>query len=448
MVKNYDHDIASLTAAAHFLETVIKHRLERFFAEKKETSEFHLPDLLPDKELRFSRFPMLSSLSAQEYLVLSLGLVPHLKPNFFEQLLLEFLPQSGDFPQLGGARGKNFRGFLPTGETALFLLGGDNLAKRLEVQKLFGEEHFFAKKHVLWLEEVPEGEPAMSGKIVLSQEYLDLLTTGKASKPRFSMNFPAQLLETEMEWNDLVLNDDTLLQIRELEAWINHHPTLMTDWGMRKKFKPGYRTLFHGPPGTGKTLTATLLGRYTGKDVYKIDLSMVVSKFIGETEKNLASLFARAENKDWILFFDEADALFSKRTNVRDAHDKYANQEVSYLLQRVENYDGLVILATNFKSNLDDAFIRRFQAVVHFPMPRANERLLIWQKAFPDKISLHQQLSLASIAHKYELSGAEIMNVVQFCCLQALDRQATVIEEGDLVNGIRREFQKEGKIMR
>ncbi|MEK7253718.1 MAG: ATP-binding protein, partial [Bacteroidota bacterium] len=169
---------------------------------------------------------------------------------------------------------------------------------------------------------------------------------------------------------------------------------------------------------------------------------------IGETEKNLASLFARAENKDWILFFDEADALFSKRTNVRDAHDKYANQEVSYLLQRVENYDGLVILATNFKSNLDDAFIRRFQAVVHFPMPRANERLLIWQKAFPDKISLHQQLSLASIAHKYELSGAEIMNVVQFCCLQALDRQATVIEEGDLVNGIRREFQKEGKIMR
>ncbi|MEK7256329.1 MAG: ATP-binding protein, partial [Bacteroidota bacterium] len=257
MVKNYDHDIASLTAAAHFLETVIKHRLERFFAEKKETSEFHLPDLLPDKELRFSRFPMLSSLSAQEYLVLSLGLVPHLKPNFFEQLLLEFLPQSGDFPQLGGARGKNFRGFLPTGETALFLLGGDNLAKRLEVQKLFGEEHFFAKKHVLWLEEVPEGEPAMSGKIVLSQEYLDLLTTGKASKPRFSMNFPAQLLETEMEWNDLVLNDDTLLQIRELEAWINHHPTLMTDWGMRKKFKPGYRTLFHGPPGTGKTLTAT-----------------------------------------------------------------------------------------------------------------------------------------------------------------------------------------------
>jgi SpoVK/Ycf46/Vps4 family AAA+-type ATPase len=174
------------------------------------------------------------------------------------------------------------------------------------------------------------------------------------------MNFPAQRITTEMEWKDLVLNEQTLAQIEELHAWINHSSTLLYDWGMKRQFKLGYRVLFYGPPGTGKTLTASLLGKYTGKDVYKIDLSMVVSKFIGETEKNLSSLFTKAESKDWILFFDEADALFSKRTNVRDAHDKYAHQEVSYLLQRVENYDGLVILSSNLKSNIDDAFIRRF----------------------------------------------------------------------------------------
>ena len=116
------------------------------------------------------------------------------------------------------------------------------------------------------------------------------------------MRFPAQLLETAMEWDDLVLNGETLLQIKELESWINHGHTLMDDWGMRKKLKPGYRALFHGPPGTGKTLTASLLGKFTGKEAYRIDLSMVVSKFIGETEKNLANLFAKAENKDWILF--------------------------------------------------------------------------------------------------------------------------------------------------
>src|SRR5690606_1665724 len=152
----------------------------------------------------------------------------------------------------------------------------------------------------------------------------------------------------------------------------------MKDWGMEKRLNPGFRVLFHGPPGTGKTLTASLLGKYTGKEVYKIDLSMVVSKFIGETEKNLANLFDKAENKDWILFFDEADALFGKRTNVRDAHDKYANQEVSFLLQRTETYAGLVILATNFKNNIDDAFARRFQSHIYFPSPAFGERLKIW----------------------------------------------------------------------
>jgi SpoVK/Ycf46/Vps4 family AAA+-type ATPase len=219
------------------------------------------------------------------------------------------------------------------------------------------------------------------------------------------MTFPAQRITTEMEWEDLVLNAQTLQQIRDLEAWIAHGPTLLYDWGMKKRLKLGYRALFHGPPGTGKTLTASLLGKYTGKDVYKVDISMVVSKFIGETEKNLANLFARAENKDWILFFDEADALFSKRTNVRDAHDKYANQEVSYLLQRVENYDGLVILASNFKSNIDEAFLRRFQSIIHFPLPNPKERLQLWQMSFPDQVQLAEAVNLSALSANYELSG-------------------------------------------
>src|SRR6185436_18277436 len=134
---------------------------------------------------------------------------------------------------------------------------------------------------------------------------------------------------------DLVLHPNTFKHIREIENWLLYNDTLW-QWGIGKKLKPGYRALFHGPPGTGKTLTATLLGKYTGRPVFRIDLSRVVSKYIGETEKNLASLFDKAEHKDWILFFDEADALFGKRTEIRDAHDKYANQEVSYLLQRIE----------------------------------------------------------------------------------------------------------------
>jgi SpoVK/Ycf46/Vps4 family AAA+-type ATPase len=243
------------------------------------------------------------------------------------------------------------------------------------------------------------------------------------------------------------LNERILHQINDLEKWINHGQTLLNEWNMKDRIKPGYRVLFYGPPGTGKTLAATLLGKYTGKDVYKIDLSMVVSKFIGETEKNLAQLFAKAENHDWILFFDEADALFGKRTNVRDAHDKYANQEVSYLLQRVETYKGMVILASNFRDNIDEAFVRRFQSIIHFPMPKKEERLIIWQKAFPSQIQFDASLDLDKTAEQYELTGANIVNVVQQVCLQALASGKMVISEYQLKENIQREFAKEGKML-
>ncbi len=238
-------------------------------------------------------------------------MVSHIAPNLFDDIIRHALPNNGDFPQLGGVRGKNFRGFLPTGETALFLLAGDDLEKRLEVQAMFSPEHFFSKKRILWLEDVPSGEPRMSGKIILAQEYIDLFTTGKVSRPNFNAEFPAKLIETDMSWDDLVLDAEILSQIRELEIWVKHNEQMLQDWGLRKRIKPGYRVLFHGPPGTGKTLTASLLGKYTEKEVYRIDLSTVVSKYIGETEKNLSTLFDRAEDKNWILFFDEADSLLA-----------------------------------------------------------------------------------------------------------------------------------------
>jgi len=372
--------------------------------------------------------------------------MPHFKPDFFDECVQKVLPSSGDFPEIGGVRGKNFRGFLPTGETALFFLSGTNLQKRMHYQNIFSNNHLFAKFSVLWLEDVPTGEPAMSGRIILSPEYLELFTTGKVSHPKLSMDFPAEYITTEMEWDDLVLNDNTLQQIYDLEKWVKHHHVLMEDWGMNKKLKPGFRALFHGPPGTGKTLTATLLGKYTDKDVFRIDLSMVVSKFIGETEKNLSQLFNRAENKNWILFFDEADALFSKRTNVRDAHDKYANQEAAYLLQRIESFDGLVILATNFKNNIDDAFIRRFQTVVQFQPPGVVERLQIWEKTFPEKVKLDKNVDLPAIAKKYEITGSSILSIVEYCCLQVLAKKTTHINNEMIISGIRREYTKEGKI--
>jgi ATPase family associated with various cellular activities (AAA) len=317
------------------LEAMASNRINQFFNASNSKEAFLFDFNVSNDASLLGQFIFKSEMAKEDVVVLLIALCPHVQPHFFDEILHKLLPQSGDFPQLGGTRGKNFRGFLPTGETALFLLAGDDLEKRFQVQELFSSDHIFAKKKILWLEPVPTGEPIMSGRIILSPEYVELFTTGKVSPPHFSTEFPAKKIETNLSWDDLVLPHDIKLQILDLENWIKHNETLLRDWGMAKRLKPGYRVLFHGPPGTGKTMTASLLGKYTGRDVYRVDLSTVVSKFIGETEKNLASLFDKAEDKNWILFFDEADSLFGKRTNVRDAHDKYANQEVSYLLQRV-----------------------------------------------------------------------------------------------------------------
>ena len=156
-------------------------------------------------------------------------------------------------------------------------------------------------------------------------------------------------------------------------------------------------------------------------------------------------MFDKAENKNWILFFDEADALFGKRTGVNDAHDRYANQEVSFLLQRIESYDGLVVLSTNLKRNMDEAFTRRFQSIIYFPIPQAEERVRLWENTFSSKTQLDSRIHLEEIASKYDLSGGAIVNVVQYCSLMAMKRGSTTIDYDDLLEGIRMEFQKEGK---
>lgn len=380
-----------------------------------------------------------------EYLLLLLALVPHIQPNFFESIIQEHMPTGGDFPEFGGVKGTNHRSMLPTGETAQFILAGTDIEERLKVHQYFSNEHFFYKQNILWLEPVREGEPIMSGRIIMSQEMVDKILLNKESSPRFGLDFPAKRIVTEMNWEDAVLSQQTAQQVNDISIWLNHHQQLFMDENLKRKVKPGYRVLFHGPSGTGKTLTAALLGKQFGKEVYRIDLSQVVSKYIGETEKNLESVFRRAETKNWILFFDEADALFGKRTNVQSSHDKYANQEVSYLLQRIEDYPGLLILASNFKTNLDEAFIRRFHSLIHFPMPNISERLTLWEKSLPANLPLHKDINLSELSKKYEMTGAAILNAVQNATLHCYANGAAVINHSDLIEGIRKEYLKEEK---
>lgn len=402
-----------------------------------------------------------NKLNIHEATLLLVALAPHVQPDLFDSAIEAKLNDSGNFPKIGGVRGKNSRTFLPTGETALFLLAGEQLQQRLQVQQLFGPGHLFARKKIVWLEELPAGEPAMSGRINMSPDHIATFLTGKPSPPHFSTTFPAKRIEETRTWASLVINDDLKKQLEEIRSWLKYNNQLMNEFGMKDRIKKGYRALFYGTPGTGKTLTAGILGNEMGKEVYKIDLSMVVSKYIGETEKNLEMLFARAEDKGWILFFDEADALFGKRTSVRDAHDKYANQEVSYLLQRIEDYNGLIILATNMKSNIDDAFMRRFNATLRFPFPDAGERVQIWRKSFPENANFAKEpvalangadsIDVPELVKKYEMAGGSIINVVHYASLKALERRnghnnaKLTIYLSDVLQGIQKEMMKEGK---
>ncbi len=442
MVKN---NAANLQIALDWLGDVLASRLSaaREGAGEPEPASI---EFYPD-DCGLSKFMATYQPSFEEFVTLLLALAPHLKPDFFGNIIAGHLPDGGDFPEFGGIKGANHRGIIPTGETAQFVLAGNDLEKRVAVQRLLGSEHWFARRRILRLESVGEGDPAMSGRLVLDPDVVEQLVTGTIGRPRYSIDFPAEHIETEMEWDDLVLHPGTLLQIREIENWIVHNNTLLHEWGMKKKIKPGYRSLFYGPPGTGKTLTATLLGKYTERDVYRIDLSRVVSKYIGETEKALSRLFDKAEHKEWILFFDEADALFGRRTDIRDAHDKYANQEVAYLLQRVEGFDGLVILATNQRGNIDDAFVRRLQSIIHFPMPRAQERYRLWSRSFPSQIRISDDIDWGRIAQRFELSGASITNVTHYCALEALADQTRSLNLKRLESAIMREYVKEGKVV-
>ncbi|WP_372936546.1 ATP-binding protein [Mariniphaga sediminis] len=432
--------------ALEFLRKAIRNRLEK---EMKGNN-------IPDPEFHFEgpngveliRFIHENKLTTSEVIVLLLALVPHIDPGFFSGVISAYLPNGGDFPEFGGVKGKNHRGILPTGETVMYVLAGMDVEKRMEVSRYFEEDHVFSRKSVLYLERPGHGEPRMSGRLILDEEYVDLFTSGKISKPQLSSDFPAQRITTELEWGDLVLQEKTLSGIMEIETWLKYSDELLNGWQMHGKIKPGFRVLFHGPSGTGKTLTACLLGKYTKRDVFRIDLSMVVSKYIGETEKNLSKLFDKAANKDWILFFDEADSIFGKRTTVRDAHDKYANQEVSYLLQRIESHAGLVILASNMKANIDPSFTRRFNSIIEFENPDMAERIKLWKNYLPPVAKLDHKIRVEEIARKYHLTGANIVNVIQYAGLQTLGKNSKTILADDLLKGIQKEYEKEGKMMR
>lgn len=249
------------------------------------------------------------------------------------------------------------------------------------------------------------------------------------------------------DWEDLVLPEDKFKQLQEICAHVRHRDLVFREWGFDRKLShgKGLSALFTGPPGTGKTMAASVIARELGLDLYKVDLSGVVSKYIGETEKNLSKIFQEAETSNAILFFDEADALFGKRTEVSDAHDRYANIETSYLLQRMEEYEGVVILATNLRDNMDEAFTRRIRFVVEFPFPDEASRMRIWQTHFPASTPLSDEVDFAYLSSNLKIAGGNIKNIVLSSAFAAA-QNGNVVTMEHILYGAKREFEKIGKL--
>ncbi|MEO1049706.1 MAG: ATP-binding protein [Bacteroidota bacterium] len=428
---------------------VLETRLKLYFEkESKYTSilDVPVPSLCPESSC-YGNLICQYQFSPEERIVLILAIAPHIKPHLLDNFFIKNANHDRPFTEFGGYKAQHHNGFLPTKQTALFLLSGNDLKERVKAQTFFYREHPFFKENILKTGILDSHEPENSSLLTITNEYLNYILTGVRHKPDYTTNFPAKLITTELDWDELILEEHVKKEVMEIQAWIEHGQKLLNVWGLKKNIKPGYRSLFFGPPGTGKTLTASLLGQSAGLDVYRIDLSMVISKYIGETEKNLANVFDQAENKNWILFFDEADALFGKRTVTTSANDRYANQEVAYLLQRIEDFPGIVILATNLKANLDEAFARRFQSMVYFPVPGPEQRMQLWENAFSHEAILEDDITLEDIAQDFEITGGAIINVVRYTSLMALQRGDNTIRLTDLIHGIKREYQKEGKTL-
>jgi AAA+ superfamily predicted ATPase len=422
-----------MQALVKYFETLVQTAFNIYF--KQESNFGSLMDIpFPENEIPelVSRLDM----SWGERTVFLLALMPHIAPEILDLFFIRNANLDKPYTEFGGWKGTSHDGFLPTGQTAAFLLTLGDTNKVSDVVKLFSKEHSFYKMNILKLESQGTGEPFLSGRLIVSQE-----TLAKIVGTDPETDFPAKQIQTGLNWDDVILPDYVSEEISIISDWLQHGQSIQSNPELNKIIKPGYRALFYGPPGTGKTLSACLLAKSTGRDIYRVDLSMVVSKYIGETEKTLAMIFDRAENKNHILFFEEADALFGRRTDIESANDRHANLEIAYLLQRIEDFRG-VILVSGLKAAFDENFISQLDSVVYFPIPDKQLRFKLWKNMIPATWLDETGNNLLNQASEYELSGGTIANVLRYCTLKLLKTDQTLLTRTILLEGITRELNK------
>ena len=423
-----------------WLKQIINLRFESFFdPEFEERSIDSLTPPIIGIDTAYEQYLLTHELGLSERIVVAMALASTLQPEIFNLFHIENKVTGKNYSEFGGIMKDNK--FTPTYRTAAFILNDEPQALPTSIYELFEQAHPFTASGIMNFS-ASNFQNRLDTPIKLGLETEYYILTGLQYKSEFNSDFPAQEIETALSWEDLIISDQVNQELNELLNWFKYEDMLSNDAHYAKWVKKGYRALFYGPSGTGKTLTASLLGKTVNRPVYRVDLSMVVSKYIGETIKNLEKVFFRAERNNWILFFDEADAIFGNRTSTSSSNDRHANQEVAYLLQRIESFPGLIILATNLKNNIDEAFSRRFQSIIHFQLPDQESRYKLWNTIF-EATGLSSAF-IKEVSEKYELTGGSLINVLQTARITS-DIKKKELTESAVLFAIRKELKKGGK---
>lgn len=419
-------NLASIDKELDWLTEIIEKRTDR-----QLNGTFLENSSLQPIELRGGTYAELVNkfnLGLAERMVLGITILLNLKPEVFDRFLIANSDTGKPFREYGGIIEKHTFQFRPTLRTAIYLLSGGDSQKFVYYQNILRSNNRLFTEQIVNLYAIGEHQNYLPDSLIqLDSAYVDYLFAGDIPRLDAGKNFPAKLLETDKTFDDLILKESAKKQLEPALNYVKVHQELYSNKNVGAKLKKGFVLLLYGPPGTGKTLTASIIGNELNTQVYQIDSSLVVSKYIGETEKNLERVFQRLEGKNCILFFDEADAMFGKRTEVQDSKDRYANQGVSYLLQRMEQFDGLIILATNYEKNFDDAFKRRILSKIHIGRPDIEERIQLWNNTLPEGYSYQSEAFLDALANHFDFTGANIAVVVKMSVEKAFTENTKVL---------------------
>ena len=436
----YPHLEPNLQALQQLI-TWTKQTLDARLALTKEAT-YTIPPLPNWEESTWGNLLRRKTFTPEECLAIGLGLIPELDAKGLDVLANVAEEDDRVGGNAGGTNGKQHQGILPTGQTLAFLLAATTDLGAAKARQLLHTQHPLIKEGVLMYADPESNEPSLSGILKISHEYLHILTYGTPYIPRLSTQFPAELVTTSMSWDDMVLPENTIFQLQEIMTWMQVRHELIAEGKMQKVLRPGYRAVFHGPSGTGKTLAAQLMAQQLNLPLLKVHTPMLVSKWVGETEKNLNRLFDQASGRDWILLFDEGENLFGQRGG-NSTQDQYSNQQIGFLLQKIERYDGLVIISSNRYASMDTAFKRRFESIIHFKAPGYQERLQLWSSIFEGIEIDQREVKFEALAEHYpEITGGLIINILRSARIWAHQQDRSWIKLVDIIRAIQKESYK------